>query len=88
MGDDEQITAIEECLASCTAVFDTIRARIEASGLASNERTFLKKSWEAVKASFNEEQMQDSLNMIEREKTTLILIVGVFSMSATRPSPV
>ena len=88
VGDDEQITAIEECLASCTAVFDTIRARIEASGLASNERTFLKKSWEAVKASFNEEQRQDSLNRIEREKTTLILIVGVFSMPATRPSPV
>ncbi len=87
-GVDEQITAIEDCLASCTAAFDTIRARIEASGLASNEQTFHKRWWEAVKASFNEEQMQDCLNRIEREKTTLILIVGVFSTLATRSSPV
>lgn len=86
VGDDDQITAIEDCLASCTAAFDTIRARIEASGLASNEQTFPKNAWEAVKASFNEEQMKDCLDRIEREKTTLILVVGVFSMLATRSS--
>lgn len=87
VGDDDQITAIEDCLASCTAAFDTIRARIEASGLASNEQTFPKKTWEAVKASFSEKQMKDCLDRIEREKTTLTLIVGVFSMLATRSSP-
>ena len=88
VGDDEQVTAIEDCLASCTAAFDTIRARIESSGLASNEQTFPKKAWEAVKASFNEEQMKDCLDRIEREKTTLTLIVGVFSMLATHSSSV
>ena len=88
VGDDEQIIAIEACRANCTAAFDTIQARIEASGLASNEQAFPKKAWEAVKASFNEEQMKDCLNRIEREKTTLILVVGVFSTLATRSSPV
>lgn len=85
--DDDQITAIEDCLASCIAAFDTIRTRLEASGLASNEQTFPKKAWEAVKASFSEKQMKDCLDRIEREKTTLTLIVGVFSMLATCPSP-
>ena len=79
VGDDEQITAIEECLAGCTAAFDKIRTRIESSGLASKDQTFPKKAWEAVKASFNEEDMKDCLGRVEREKTTLILIVGVFS---------
>ena len=79
VGDDEQITAIGECLTSCTAAFDRIRARIEASGLASNEQTFPKKAWETVKASFNEEEMKDCLGRVEREKTTLILVVSVFS---------
>ena len=79
VGDDEQITAIEDCLASCTAAFDKIRTKIEASGLASNDQTFPKKAWEAVKASFNEEEMKDCLNSVEREKTTLILVVGIFS---------
>ena len=88
VGDDEQITVIEDCLASCTAAFDTIRARIEASGLASNEQTFPTKAWEAVKASFNEEQMKDCLDGIEREKTILILVVWVISMLATRSRPV
>lgn len=87
VGDDDQIIAIEDCLASCAAAFDTIRARIEASGLALNEQTFPKKAWEAVKASFSERQMKDCLDSIEREKTTLTLIVGVFSMLATRPNP-
>ena len=88
VSDDEQIIVVEDCLASCTAIFDTIRARIEASGLASNEQTFPKKAWEAVKASFNEEQMKVCLDRIEREKTTLILVVGVFSMLAFRSSSV
>ena len=83
-GDDGQIIAIKECLGNCTAAFDTIRARIEASGLASNEQSFSKKAWEAVKYSFNEEQMKDCLNRIEREKTALILIVDVCSALATR----
>ena len=87
LGDDDQIIAIEDCLASCTAAFDTIRIRIEASGLASTEQTFPKKTWEAVKASFNEQQMKDCLDRVEREKTTLTLIVGVFSMLASRSSP-
>ena len=79
VGDDEQITAIGECLVNCTATFDKIRVRIEASGLASNEQTIHKKAWEAVKASFNEEEMRDCLNRVEREKTTLTLVLGVFS---------
>ena len=86
VGDDGQIMAIKDCLESCTTAFDTIRTRIETSGLASNEQTFPKKAWEAVKYSFNEEQMKDCLNRIEREKTTLILVVDLFSALATRSS--
>ena len=88
VGDDVQIIPIQDCLANCTAAFDTILARIEASGLASNEQSLPEKAWEAVKASFNEDRMKDCLNRIEREKTTLILMVDVFSALAIPSSPV
>ena len=79
VADDEQLEAIQNCLTSCTATFDMVRTRVEASGLAVNDQPVLKKGWASVKASFNEEQMQDCLRRVESEKTTLLLVVDIFS---------
>ena len=79
VADDEQLKAIQNCLKSCTATFDMVRTRVEASGLAVNDQPVLKKGWASVKASFNEEQMQDCLRRVESEKTTLLLVVEIFS---------
>lgn len=77
--DDAQLEAIQNCLTSCTAAFDTVRTRVEASGLATSELPVIKKAWASVKASFSEEQMQDCLRRMESEKMTLLLVVDIFS---------
>lgn len=41
--DDEQLEAIQNCLTSCTATFDIVRIRVEASGLTVNDQPALKK---------------------------------------------
>jgi hypothetical protein len=82
VADDTQLEAIQNCLTSCTAAFDMIRTRVDASGLATSDSPVIKKAWASVKASFNEEQMQDCLRRIESEKTTLLLVVDIFSAYA------
>jgi hypothetical protein len=79
VSDDEQLVALQECLASCTAAFEQISTRVQLSGLAGNNQKWVRKAWESVKASFNEEQMEDCLQKVERGKSTLSLLLEIFS---------
>lgn len=77
--EDEQLDAIELCLASCKCVFESLDTKLEASGLARDDQAVFTKSWASVKAYFNEEQISDYTNRVEREKTTLLVVIGNFS---------
>ena len=79
VADDEQLNSIEACLQGCTVTFDAVNARLEASGLAASGQRAHKQSWASVKALFNEKQMQNCPDKIEREKTTLLMVVSKFS---------
>ena len=43
VADDEQLETVQNCLTSCTATFDIVRIRVEASGLTVNDQPALKK---------------------------------------------
>ncbi|KAL9612437.1 MAG: hypothetical protein Q9167_002985 [Letrouitia subvulpina] len=79
VADDDQLDAIEACLASCLVVFESLDSKLEASGLARQDLAIFTKSWASVKAYFNEEQISDYTRRVEREKTTLLVVVGNFS---------
>ena len=77
--DNGQMEALKICLVTCTTTFETVKARIDASGLTDADHRVLRRSWKSVKASFNESQMQHFLSTLESNKTTLLLILGSFN---------
>ena len=77
--DDQHVESLQNCLTSCTTVFDAVRTKVERSGLGRDDQKLLRKAWESVKASFNDDEMREFLRRIEREKTTLLLVIDIFS---------
>lgn len=54
VADDKQLEAIQESLASCTATFGTVEARVSGSGLTTTNQELIRKAWSSVQAWFTE----------------------------------
>ena len=79
VADDEQLDAIEACLASCKLVFESLNAELEKIGSAANGTALFEKLWASVKMYLSEEQILDYMRRVERERTTLLLVISNFS---------
>ena len=79
VADDQQIEALQECLAGCEATFESLDTAIRASGFLNPDQALLQKSWASIKAYFDEEKISDYICRLEREKTTLLVVLGNFS---------
>ncbi len=79
VAEDDQIASLEACMTSCVTIFSDIQAKVNKSGLADAQQNPVKKTWESVRASYNEDDLRESLRRVEAEKTTLLLVVDIFS---------
>lgn len=77
--DDQSVTALQECLGRCSTLFSDIENKVKSSGLADPSQKAIKKGWESVKLSFNEQDMAEHLRRIEAEKSTLTLVLDAFT---------
>jgi len=77
--DDEYIASLQRSLEGCTALFSEVQTKVDRSGLSANQISTVKKAWESVKWSFQEEEIASCLRRVETEKSTLLLVVDVFA---------
>ncbi|KAF8242584.1 hypothetical protein K440DRAFT_115870 [Wilcoxina mikolae CBS 423.85] len=79
--DRENIRMLQECLTSCTAVFLELKNKVEDSGLEESGSSGLqiRWRWEQVKWSFTDDETAGLLRRIESEKSTLGLVLNVFT---------
>lgn len=77
--DSKHLQSPEACLEQCKSVLKPVEATVKALGLASPEQGSLDKVLAAANAFFIEGQMQEFLNSIEKENSTLLLLFSVYS---------
>ncbi|CZR67888.1 uncharacterized protein PAC_17787 [Phialocephala subalpina] len=80
---DKDVDALENCLKRCTKLFSDVEANVGRSGLAEPNQGLAKKSWESVKWSYSEEEIEKALRMIAGEKAYLSLILDAFTARMT-----
>lgn len=70
---DKDVEDLQQCLASCTAVFTQLQTKIEDCGLGTQGQHLPRKTWESIKWSFTDDALKDILRRVEAEKATLQL---------------
>lgn len=78
--DNAQLETMYESLAGCVSAIDKVKIASERSGLASGDQRTIRKAWSSIKAWFNEDQMRECLDRIEREKSTLHMGCSIILM--------
>ena len=82
--DSEDPQSLEICLKSCRSVVNPkdlkpVEAKVQTSRLASLKQRTLNEALASAKAFFSENQMQEFLSYVEREKWSLLILNGVCS---------
>ena len=82
--EDKDVENLQQCLASCTAVFSQLQKKVEGSELGLDGPNPLRKTWESVNWSFTGEALEDLLRRVEAEKATLQLLTSAFTACVSR----
>ena len=76
---DQEAEALGDCLTRCASLLTAIERRVQKSGLGDGDLKGLKKAWQSVKWSFNEDDLDKYHREIEEEKSNLTVILHSFT---------